>query len=125
MSSKKKVKNQPITIRLMYNADGTVTSTPPSPVRLHKGDQVKFVSGSGGQVYVKLNPGAYRPSEFTPNSGPVQVIADPSGKPSHAECGFVTKVNGKEVIIGWVPPSVRPHTGPSTGMPSTGIETEP
>lgn len=122
MAAKKAKK--PITIRLTYNpTNGTVASTPPSPVHFKKGDRVQFVSGKGDEVYVELN-GAYQPSVFTPQSGPVEVIAAPTGKTSPAKCGIVTVQNGRKVIYGWVPKShLVPHV---THIPAhTGIETEP
>jgi hypothetical protein len=123
MATKKTVAKQPITIRLTYNPDGTVTSRPAS--RFHKGDQVKFVSGNGGHVYVKLNSDAYQPSVFTPESGPVKVIAAPTGTTSKAECGIVIEENGKTVIYGWVPPSLPRSEGTTVIKLSKGIETEP
>lgn len=124
MAAKKRAAKKPITIRLTYNPkNATVASTPPSPVHFKKGDLVQFVSGIGDEVYVELND-AYQPSVFTPTSGPVEVIAAPTGKTSPAKCGIVTKVNGKKVIYGWVPNN---HLSPNvTHMPlPTGIETEP
>jgi hypothetical protein len=124
MAAKKAVAKEPITIRLTYNPkNGTVASTPPSPVHFKKGDLVQFVSGRGDEVYVELN-GAYKPSVFTPQSGPVKVIAAPTGKTSPAKCGIVTKKNGKKIIYGWVPSN---HLVPNvTHIPlPTGIETEP
>jgi hypothetical protein len=119
MAAKKRVANQPKTIRLKYNVDNqTVTSTPRSPVHLEKNDLVRFVSGRD-KVYVKLNPKAYQPSEFTPDSGPVKVIAAPNGEKSAAQCGIVKKINGKEVAYGWVP-----GVGNRIRL-SNGIETEP
>lgn len=117
MPSKNTATKQPITIRLKYNADGTVTSTPPSPVQFKKGDLVQFVSGRGDKVYVKLNPKAYQPSQFTPDSGPVKVITDPSGR-SKAQCGILRKVNGEDVPYGDVPGHPRPKV-------ILGFETEP
>lgn len=108
-----------ITIRLTYNKkNGTVTSRPPS--RFHEGDQVKFVSGRGDKVYVKLNPKAYQPSQFTPDSGPVKVIAAPTGGTSKAECGII-KANGE--AWGWFPPGT--ESGVRATPLSKGIDTEP
>jgi hypothetical protein len=118
-----------ITVHLTYNpTNGTVTTNPPSPVRFKIGDRVKFVSDSG-KVYVKLNDHAYQPPVFEPGSKPVKVIAEPAGETSSAECGFVKKVNGENVIYGWAPPGVpgRRITPPPTARlsPRTGFETEP
>jgi hypothetical protein len=117
------VGKQPITVHLTYHNDGTVTSKPPNP-KFHKGDRVEFVSDRGDKVYVKLNPKAYNPSEFTPSSGPVEVTADPTGEKYPAECGIVKNVNGKDVAYGWIPSGqLSPHM-PRIKL-SKGIETEP
>jgi hypothetical protein len=126
MASTPTVRKQPITIHLTYNPDGTVTSTPPA--QFHKDDLVEFVSDQGYEVYVKLNPHAYKPSEFTSKSHPVEVIAKPAetGATSPALCGFVKTIHGQKEAYGWVPSDVRLKLGPHTAVsPIHGIETEP
>ena len=107
-------KERAIIIRLQYNNDGTVTSyhndgtvaTPDNPLRFQQGDSVVFVSVTGGEVYVNLNSPAYKPDVFPPKSGAVDVIAPPTGKTRHVQCGFVEKENGEEMAYGWLPDSV-------------------
>lgn len=124
MASTPTVRKQPITIRLTYNPDGTVTSTPPA--QFQKDDLVVFVSDPGDEVYVKLNPHAYKPSEFTSKSHPVKVIADSAGTTSPALCGIVKTINGQKVAYGWVPPNVRHGLGSHIAIqPMHGIDTEP
>jgi hypothetical protein len=109
-----------ITVTLTYHNDGTITSDPRDLV-FHKGDHVVFVSsGSKDKVFVKLNPEAYKPSQFTPDSGPVEVTADSTGTPYAAQCGII---KGNKAI-GWIPPG---HVTPEMERvrPSHGIDTKP
>lgn len=111
---------QPTTIHLTYHPDGSVTCTPRATFQ--KGDLVTFVSDSGGDAYVKLSPHAYKPSQFTPQSGPVKVIGDPVvplGTTSPALCGIVIG----DVGYGWLPDDVRSKL--TKIVPMSGIETEP
>src|SRR5260370_33515380 len=100
MASTPTARKQPITIRLTYNPDGTVTSTPPA--QFQKDDLVEFVSDPGDEVYVKLNPHAYEPSEFTSKSHPVKVIADPpeTGAKRPALCGVAKTIHGQREAYG-------------------------
>ena len=123
MASTPTTAKQPRIVHLKYNADGSVTSRPPSPVKFQKDEWVTFVSDTGGDVYVNLNPAAYNPPVFSPTSGPIQVTIAPSGVISKAPCGFVTDENGEKVGYGWLPDPVKQKL--NIKRPSDGIETEP
>lgn len=72
----------------------------PEKLSFHKGELIQFVSDQPGyEVYVKLNPKAYKPSVFTPTSGPVEVLKDPGGTSRKAPCGILETQTG--VLIGW------------------------
>lgn len=122
MASTPTAGKQPIRISLTYNNDGTVTSIPPAVFK--KGDLVEFVSDTGGDVYVKLNPMAYSPPLFTPHSGPVKVIADRSVTTSPALCGFVTQGSVKQLAYGWLPHDTRAGLA-QPPLPMSGVETDP
>lgn len=126
MASTPTVRKQPIKIRLTYNK-GKVTSRPRSPMTFQKGDVIEFVSRKDIKVYVNLNSAAYNPRVFTPDSGTVEVMANPSGKARSVQCGFVQTVKGKEVGYGWLPDDVR--SGLSGPQPkyetATGVDMDP
>ena len=103
-------RGKPITkIILTYDEKAQrVTSEPPSPLKFQKGDEITFFSKGDEAVYVNLeDPKAYKPNEFTPLSGAVEVLTHATGKSRQTQCGFVKVEGGVLRGYGWLPDDVK------------------